>query len=86
MLKKYWNRRHQDPLCSVETKRKKQLNFPNCKELINAILNLTKDDKCIKCKNLETEKRGMHALWTHGALLDMNSRQLFLLIMYAKIV
>ena len=32
------------------------------------------------------KKCGMHALWTHGALLDMHSRQPFLLIMYAKIV
>ena len=56
--------------------------FPNCQELLNAILDLKKDDKYLKCKN--AKKCSMHALWTHGTLLDMCSRYLLLLVVYAK--
>ena len=48
-------------------------NFSNRQELLKTILDLKKDDKCMKCKNVE-KKCSMHALRTHGALLDMRSR------------
>ena len=32
---------------------KNQCNFSNRQELLNAILDLKKDDKCLKCKNAE---------------------------------
>ena len=33
--------------------KKNNCNFPNRQELLNAILDLKKDDKCLKCKNAE---------------------------------
>ena len=32
---------------------KNHCNFSNRQELLNAVLNLKKDDKCLKCKNAE---------------------------------
>ena len=60
---------------------KNHCNFSNCQELLNAVLNLKKDDKCLKCKNAE-KKCSMHAMWAHGALLDMRSSHLLLLVMF----
>ena len=47
---------------------KNNCNFSNCQELLNLILDIKKEDKCMKCKNKE-KKRSLHALWTHDILL-----------------
>ena len=35
-------------------------NFSNRQELLNAILDLKKDDKCLKCKNVEKMQCACH--------------------------
>ena len=40
---------------------KNNCDFSNCQELLNLILDIEKEDKCMKCKNKE-KKRSLHAL------------------------
>ena len=60
-------------------------NFSKCEELLNLVLDIEKEDKCMKCKNKE-KKRSLHALWTHDLLLDLYTRHLFLLVVHSKLV
>ena len=64
---------------------KNNYNFSSCQELLNLVLDIKKDDKCMKCKNKE-KKRSLHALWTHDILLDLYKRHLFLLVVHSKLV
>ena len=63
---------------------KHDCNFENLQELLNAILDLNKEDKCMKCKSNKKNAVGMPCEHT-DLLLELFPRHAILLIMFTKI-